>query len=185
MRGGRGFLLAAAVMLAAACGDGDDDRGSDRPGSQRPTGAASGPAARLRDRSIRPGEGIGPVSLGDTRQEAERALGRGEPTGSAEQVSWTLGGGRLEARFDVNGRVVEVSTGSDAFDLAGTRLSEGYRGVAAALRGTWKAVDCGGFKSVVSNRGPNGPGTSWNFSRQGNSVVVQGQGPVPTECVGD
>ena len=184
MRGGRGLLLAAAVVLGVGCGDGEGQDASQRPGATSPAPVRNGPAARARDRSIRPGEGIGPVSLGDTRRAAEQALGPGEPTGSADQLSWSPGGGRLEARFDVNGRIVEVSTASDAFTLAGVRLSDGYERVAAALR-SWKAVNCGGFKSVVLNSGPNGPGTSWNFSAQGNMVVVQGQGAVPTECVGD
>jgi hypothetical protein len=182
VRGGRGLLLAAAVALPAGCGGDDERREPSRPSADAIT--AAGPSARLSERSIRPGEGIGPISLGDSRRAVEEALGPAQAPGSTGQLSWKVGSGRLEARFDVRGRVVEVSTSSDAFDLAGTRLSAGFRGVARALP-SWKTLDCGQFESVVLNRGADGPGTAWTFTPQGNFVVVQGQGPIRAECGGE
>ena len=83
---------------------------------------------------VRPGAGIGPISIGDPRESVERRLGHAEAgTSSRSSARYRAGGAVLLIGFKQS-RVTSIATRSRTATLYGRALGASYRGTVRRLR---------------------------------------------------
>ena len=152
-------VVAALVVLLSGGGKGGD--GGD--------GGASSATPRRAD-DIRPGQGIGPINLGDSKTEVENDLGPGKHPDPEDPnfVSWPAGNGRVEAQFE-NGKAAYLRTDNTESGIDGARLSD-EASLRKNLGGSWEA--CPDEPMMVRNDKPDGPGTAVMWSSSGPEAWV-------------
>jgi hypothetical protein len=129
--------------------------------STTPSSAES--ARSLADRLPR-GDGIGPVTLGDSASSVVAALGsQGQRAiGFQGVTTWDVPGGQLFVALS-QGKASAIWTNSPYFKYRGLSVASGFDELRRALPG-WHSAVCGPGEQLSLSGSPNGSSTEWLFN---------------------
>lgn len=148
-----------------------------------------------RQLAIKPGQSIGPVHLGDSKNAIADALGGEGKTEFPEEgeagtvTEWSVEGGTVRVVFDdEHNRAIRIATTSGRFVFEGVAITDGRRAVRRAFPG-WVVSNCPGLSYSINAQGSDvedNLGIAWNFlDGEPAEVAVAESTHIATRCMSE